>query len=278
MSPGNACLNSAVVCVATKLRQMFGHAISHPVVLSVYGDALHRLRQALAQPQSYRRSELLTTMQLLAVYEMLGSLDDSAWAKHVRGATTLVQRSFCTTPLDSTVEDELGLTQLVLLLMEVLLMRSLDGSKETPRMPSQHVVLSSDLSLSAAQRERLGNVLEVSDLFNEVEHAMTSDSAMELSERFKLMDQAFLLRDQLRSGVLEDQSKKPEEYRSFDTLAMCLAGEVALNRIIDALRPSSNAILEVTDQKTPELCTQLLQMEFDEAAYPGAELMSAFQL
>ena len=83
------CLDSALVCVASKLGQITcGKALPYPV-LSTYSDALQQLQSALQEPETHNHSDLVTSTQLLAVYEMLDSLDNKAWVKHVAGAESL---------------------------------------------------------------------------------------------------------------------------------------------------------------------------------------------
>lgn len=85
----SACVDSALGTVASKLCQMTGGPTSHYSVLSNYTSALRILQAALSEPKRHRDNDLLLTSQLLAVYEMLESLDNAAWTQHLAGARNL---------------------------------------------------------------------------------------------------------------------------------------------------------------------------------------------
>ena len=85
----NPCLDSALICVASKLAQMTGGKFQTFSVLANYSDALQTLQSALQDPTKHSHHDLMTSTQLLAIYEMLESIDNAAWTKHVAGAESL---------------------------------------------------------------------------------------------------------------------------------------------------------------------------------------------
>ena len=57
----------------------------------LYEDALLKLQEALRSPKEHEVIDLRTSIQLLAMYEMLRSLDNPGWIQHIRGAKLLTQ-------------------------------------------------------------------------------------------------------------------------------------------------------------------------------------------
>lgn len=83
------CLDHALTCVASKLAQITSGPTSNYLALSRYTCALQSLQVALNRPSQYDISDLQATTQLLAVFEMLDSIDSAAWRQHVTGAEIL---------------------------------------------------------------------------------------------------------------------------------------------------------------------------------------------
>lgn len=72
--------------------------MSNYFTLLTYTQALHNLQAALAKPRLYNIDDLRATIQLLAVFEMLDSIDNAAWRQHVNGAEILsLSRGHCQT-------------------------------------------------------------------------------------------------------------------------------------------------------------------------------------
>lgn len=86
------CLDSALFCVASKLGEITGNRSLPFATLSNYETALQNLQAALQDPTRHDHHDLMTSTQLLAIYEMLDSLENTAWTKHVAGAESLSNR------------------------------------------------------------------------------------------------------------------------------------------------------------------------------------------
>lgn len=272
-------LDSALICVATKLRQMTGSATSQQTVLATYSEALQQLQIALKDPSKNDQLDLLSTTQLLAIYEMLDSLDGSGWSKHIDGAASLIRPD-----LNHVLQrPEKAFMIIAPLFSDMLLDDRFEPAQSLPERWMFKTFSSSYHFLSPQQRNLMAILGQVVLLKLDAKPVLMDSSNVSIDYIFNLLDRAHLTRSQLRSGLLQDDlqiAAKVSTSGSFDILAMCLAGMVALDRLINALRPVEKRARESAQDKTSELCAQLLQLELgaSDNAYPATDLMSAFAL
>ena len=117
------CLNCALACLASKLSRMTGGGQPDYTVLSSHTEALHALRAALLEPRRHSLQDLLTTTQLLAIFEMLDSLDNEVWVHHVAGAKSLLLSKDTTSPTQS--QTRLSFSAIAPILADALYVKSL---------------------------------------------------------------------------------------------------------------------------------------------------------
>ena len=271
---GCYCLDSALFCVAVKLRQITGGTASPFAVLSCYTQALQELQKALQSSKGYSKLDLLATTQLLAVYEMLDSLDNTVWAKHIAGAASLAQPAAIT----GNSESVLTFAQAAPMFTDALLTGNDEFFRRYPWRLIQRSVHQRNLVLPDNYRGLISCLLELPELMS----AANTPQDLNSPTKFVLLDRAHNLKNRLRNALLQTHLYSRNETRdleSFDTLGMCLAALVALDRLIAALRPVEPRAREAAEDKTSELCAQLLQLELGAAeAYPASDLMAAFQM
>lgn len=275
-----ACLDAALFCVAAKLRQITGGTTSSLAVLSSYTEALHELQQALQRPNQCDSLDLLTTTQLLAVYEMLDSLDEETWVKHVAGAISLAR------PLEIMSQDERKASKLTFAgAAPIFTDALLTGNDDVLQSYPWHSLLQSTLYLNSNLPEfcrgPMKCLVELPELLDDARVDQNASNSS-LASRYAILDRAHVLKARLRTGLLQNDLYSQNGHtalESFDLLGMCLAALVAVDRVIASLEPAEARARDPAEDKTNELCAQLLQLELGAAdAYPAQDLMSAFSM
>lgn len=274
-------LDSALLAVAAKLRQITGNSgTSSMVVLSSYAEALHDLQRALQNPSEHDNLDLLTTTQLLAVYEMLDSLDEETWAKHVAGAISLAR------PLEILSQEERRATKLTFARAAPIFTDALlTGNDEVLHGYPWQGLLQSALQLKPALpdfcRGPLQCLVDLPELLDNARIGQHVDDA-DATAAMAVLDRAHALKARLRTGLLQNDLYSRNGHsalESFDLLGMCLAALVAIDRVIVSLHPIEERNRQLTEDKTNELCAQLLQLELGAAdAYPATDLMRGFAI
>ena len=272
-------LDSALLAVAAKLHQITSNSgTSSMVVLSSYTEALHDLQRALQNPAEHDNLDLLTTTQLLAVYEMLDSLDEETWVKHVAGAISLAR------PLEILSQDERRASKLTFARAAPIFTDTLlTGNDEVLQGYPWHGLLQSALQLNPALpdfcRGPLQCLVDLPELLDDARIGHLVDDA-DTTSAMAVLDRAHALKARLRTGLLQNDLYTRSGHsalESFDLLGMCLAALVALDRVIASLHPIEERNRELTEDQTNELCAQLLQLELGAAdAYPATDLMRGF--
>jgi hypothetical protein len=274
-------VDSALLAVAAKLRQITGNSGTSPmVVLSSYTEALHDLQRALQNPAEHDNLDLLTSTQLLAVYEMLDSLDEETWAKHIAGAISLAR------PLEILSQDERRATKLTFARAAPIFTDALlTGNGEVLHGYPWHALLESALQMNPALpnfcRGPLRCLIDLPEVLDDARIGQHVDDA-DATAAMAVLDRAHALKARLRTGLLQNDLYSRNGHsalESFDLLGMCLAALVALDRVIVSLHPIEARNRELTEDKTNELCAQLLQLELGAAdAYPATDLMRGFAI
>ena len=274
---GSRCLDSALFCIAAKLNQITGGQTSSLDVLSSYTEALQELQAALQNPIGYSHADLLATTQLLAVYEMLDSFDNETWTKHVAGAASLAQPRAATSS-GGTTENVLTFTQAAPMFTDALLTGNDEFFRRYPWRAFRQSFHRTKFDLPESCRGLVFCLLEIPELLD----ASSSVQDLDLPARYVILDRAHVLKARLRNGLLQSHVNSHHDnhpLESFDQLGMSLAALVALDRLIASLRPVEKRSRETDEDKTSELCAQLLQLELGAAeAYPASDLMAAFQM
>ena len=256
------CVDTALFCVAAKLHQITGGATSSLAVLSSYAEALQELQAALREPKRHAPEDLLTTAQLLAVYEMLDSLDNTTWTQHTAGAASLVRQP-AVISYESN-ESALTFAQAAPMFTDALLSGNDEIFQLYPWPFFLRSVLDQNSILPGNCRELLSCLLELPELQEDANVANRGGASSSTAQ--VLLDRAHALKTRLRTGLLlSDLYSRNDYVESFDLLGMCLAGLVALDRVIESLRPVEPRAKERSDDQTRELCAQLLQLELGAA-------------
>ena len=275
------CLDSSLSCVAAKLRQITGGTTSTLHVLSLYSEALRELQEALQSPSQYDHRDLLMATQLLAVYEMLDSLETATWDKHVAGASSLVKPENGISHFED-YGTTLTLAEVAPVFTDALLSCNGDALSSHPWQSVFQLVLDQP-GLASNFRRLISCLLHLLKLLDDSKALRHSREAPNPSQIYELLDRAHILKDQLRKAVLASDPTSACGYKaveSFDGLGMGLAALIAIDRLIESLRPADLPAKEGFKDDTSELCAQLLQLELGAAdgAYPAADLMSAFRM
>ena len=275
------CLDSALYCVAAKLRLMTTSTISSLGVLSSYDHALQTLQSALQDSKQHEHVDLLITTQLLAVYEMLESLDNPAWAQHVAGAEILSQPQ---TPIWSTGQggQALPFALTVPVFAEALLTGN-DGFFESQSWQRSFHAGGVDAALFSHDSLTLVSCFsDLPSLIVDVKLARSGSRRPERATRDRLLDRAHLLRARILAALLSDEqyaNRQTDALGSFDKLGLCLAGLIALDRVIASFDPVEPQAQRVAKSKTEELCAQMLQLDLGaDEAYPAYDLMNMFRM
>lgn len=218
------CLDAALLAVAAKLRQITGGRSSSMIVLSSYTEALHELQNALQRPSEQDNLDLLTTTQLLAVYEMLDSLDEETWAKHVAGAISLAK------PLEIISYDERRTNQLTFARAAPIFTDALlSGNEEVLHGYPWERLLKSALQLNPGLPEFCrGPMLCLIDLPELLEDASVGQNTADPNAEpiLTILDRAHALKARLRTDLLQNDlyaRNGTSALESFDLLGMCLA-------------------------------------------------------
>ena len=261
------CLDSALFCIAAKLNQITGGPVTPMAVLSSYSEALQELQGALQRPQEHEHLDLLTTTQLLAVYEMLDSLDNPTWTQHIAGAASLVRPPPLTYD-DESIRNSLSIAQTAPMFTDALL----TGNDEIFQHLSCQVFLRSVLEIGYLVpddcRELVSCLLQLPELLEDAKVASRDILASDPETKLEILDRAHSLKSRLRTGLLESDLYSRRDHNvleSFDMLGMCLAGLVALGRLVTSLRPVEPRAHDLSEDKTEQLCQQLLQLELGAA-------------
>lgn len=150
------------------------------------------------------------------------------------------------------------------------------GDWRTPIVEMKH-----HSRLSEENRAMFATLLEVPQLLIEVNDAKRDDWwNVSFVMKHLLLGRADSLRNALRAGLIASNLQSYTSGKgspACDKLGVCLAALVALDGIIEDLRPVKPKNHSTIEDETNELCTQLLQLELGAAdAYPYTNVMSAF--
>ena len=269
----SACLDKALLCVASKLQQMTGGSVTSLSVLSSYTQALGSLQAALQSPEVHDALDLLTTTQLLAIYELLDSPESGTWNTHVAGVEGLLRVQ--------SAKHRLPFAQIAPMLTDALLKGDFKPVESSPWRQVLEAVVREDFIGNKQCQELISCLSELPAMLAEGSSSSGETAVLDWARTYTLLGKAHELKGRLRKALLDSQLYSENTYNalaSFDVLGLCLAGLLALDKLMTSLGPKETA-REAVEDKTNELCAQLLQLELRASdGYPANDIMSAFQM
>lgn len=277
----DGCVDSAILCVADRIRFLSGCPFSPVLMMKHYERALRDLQQALYEPDQHNPQDVLAAVQLLAVYEMLDSLDNEGWAKHVAGAAIMIQKYTVITPRAYAKCESRGCGHALPMVGDALMKGDASFFRTYPWRELLWAIFEQFPDPSDGIQDLMQCLRLMPSLLLDVDAALGCDDVDEAS-RFGLLDRAHDIQHRMRNALRGNQLYSQRSYRlmfsTFDLLGTFLAGLVALDRMIALLRPLQLREHEPELNPTGELCAQLFQLELGaSAAYPPPEVLAGFQ-
>lgn len=276
------CVDSAVLCVADRIRFLSGSPFSPVSMMRHYEKALKDLQTALDEPEKHHPQDILAAVQLLAVYEMLDSMDNESWSKHVAGAATMIQAYTTITPESLAKWESRGCGHALPMFSDALMKGDVKFFRRYPWRELLWAIYAKvpdppDGVLDLMQCSRL-----MPSLLLEVDSALKNEVDMGDDTRYALLDRAHDLHHRTTAALTGNRLYTTCNYQdmlsTFDLLGAFLSGLVALDRIIAALTPPQLTLPEAENDETGQLCAQLLQLELGAMVqYPPTEVLAGFQ-
>lgn len=274
-------LDSALACVTARVCQLNGTISSTVDDLLMYEEALSKLQNALETPKRHEVIDLRTSIQLLATYEMLRSFDNPGWSHHVSGVKLLCQPQTMIMGEDLSVK---GLSHALTLPIAAEALLTGDDSFFDGQ-PWRTLLKSVCDSYELLSRSSMGLttcMVDLPMLISDTKTAFDGTRALDTPVRDALLDRAKLLRSRVRFDILNEDayvSDRGSKFGAFDELGMCLAGLVALDRVISSLRDNEIYTQKMIRRRTEEFCAQMIHLDLGAGgAYAAADLMFAFQM
>lgn len=273
------CVDIAIMCVADRIRFLSGSPFSPLSMMKHYEKALRHLQTALDEPAKHHPQDILAAVQLLAVYEMLDSLDNDSWSKHVAGAATMIRTYTTITPEALAKWESRGCGHALPMFGDALMKGDATFFRTYPWRELLWAIFEKLPDPPEGILDLMQCLRLLPSLLLDVDAAVSSNDGIDNELNFALLDRAHDIQYRMRNALGGNQLYTHCNYRelltNFDFLGTFLAGLVATDRMIAALRPK--AIMFEQDA-TEELCTQLLQLELGASAqYPPAEILAGFQ-
>lgn len=274
-------LDSCLACVTARVCQLNGTISSTMDDMLMYEEALTKLQKALRTPKRHEVVDLRTSIQLLATYEMLKSFDNPGWAHHISGAKLLSQ------PQAMIMGEDLsgkGLSHALTLPIAAEALLTGDDSffEGQPWRNLFKSVCDSYGLLSWSSMGLATCMVDLPMLISDTKTAFTDTRLLDTAVRDSLLNRAKLLRSRIRFDVLNEDayvSDRGNKFGAFDELGMCLAGLVALDRVISSLRDNEIFTQKKIQSRTEEFCAQMVHLGLGAGgAYAAADLMFAFQM
>ena len=276
------CVDSAILCVADRIRLLSGSPFSPLLMMKHYEKALRDLQTAINEPEEHHPQDVLAAVQLLAVYEMLDSLDNDSWSKHVAGATTMIQTYTTITPESLEKWESRGCGHALPMFGDALLKGDVDFFRTYPWRELLQAIFGKLDQPPEGIVDLMQCMRLMPSLLLDVDAALGSKQSADDEVKFGLLDRAHDIRYRMRHALCGNQLYEHCHYKemlsSFDLLGTMLASLLALDRVISTLRPKEILYRFVEEDVSEELCTQLLQLELGASAqYPPLEVLSGFQ-
>lgn len=274
-------LDSSLECVAAKVCQLNGTAPGSLDDLLIYEEALLRLQDALQHPKQHEVVDLRTSIQLLAMYEMLRSLDNPSWVQHISGAKLLCQPQTMLLNME-TSSNTFSYALTIPIAAEALLT---GDDKFFEDRPWRNLLRSACNGYGSWYQSSIGLatcMIDLPMLISDVKTAFKSSTNLDSESRDSLRDRAKLLRSRVRFDVLNEDAyvhDRGTRFGAFDELGVCLAGLIALDRILASLQEDEVSELKLIEDKTQKFCAQMLHLDLGAGgAYAASDLMEAFQM
>lgn len=276
----DACVDSAIMCVADRIRYLSGSPCCPVSMMKHYTRALRELQDALYEPESHDPQDLLAAVQLLAVYEMLDSLDNGSWTKHVAGAATMIQAYTTLTPTALEKWESRGCGHALPMFSDALMNNDSSFFRTCPWRELLLAIFAKVPDPPAGIHDLMRCLRLLPNLLLDVDSASGQTGGIDNEQSFALLDRAHDLRYRMRSALCGNQLYTSCNYRdiltTFDLLGTFLAGLVALDNIISDLRPKRMTD-KIDEDRTGDLCAQLLNLELSASAQcPPEEVLAGF--
>ena len=275
------CVDDAIVCVADRIRLVTGCPVSQVSMITHYSRALRSLQIALYEPADHNPQDILAATQLLAVYEMLDSLDNDGWSKHVAGAETIIQLNTSITPAKLKQWDIRGCGCALPMFSDALL----KGNTTFFRYYPWRELIWAISTKYDDKRPLVYDLMEcltlIPDILLDMDEVSDADT-ISLDLEFALLDRAHDLKTRMKVALLGSalyEECNQQNTLSFDMFGTCLSALVSLDRIISALCPVQLQLRSSAEDATGELCAQLLQLELGASnSRKDEQILAAFQL
>lgn len=274
-------LDSAIKCVEATVRQFNATSSSSLSDLLLYEDALHKLQVALRNSTQHEHEHLRASIQLLAIYEMLKSLDNPGWVQHISGAKLLAQPGAMICGVEQG-DRSLHHVLTVPIVAEALLTG--DGNFFYGRPWANLLQSAYDVygPLFQSSSGLATCILDLPMLIVDVKTLCGPSHGLDAAVKQSLLDRANLLKSRIRSDLLNDERHmdgQENKLGAFDGVGLRLAGLIALDRIIASLQPIEVSAQELIEDQTEEFCAQMLHLDLGaNGAYAASDLMKAFRM
>lgn len=258
------CVDNAIKCVADRVRLITGCPVSRIGMISHYSSALISLQTALNEPSEHTPQNLLAATQLLAVYEMLESLENVSWAKHIAGAEQIIQLNTSSDPGNCKTGDIRGYGCALPLFGDALMKSDVSFFRSYPWRELLWAISISYEDKRAVVAELHQCLLLTPELLLEIDVKMGTSHGINHEVDFALLDKAHELKERLQAALLGRElytGCSNQSVLAFDMFGICLAALVCVHRTIATLRPAQMALAEAPEDAIGELCAQLLQLE-----------------
>ena len=276
------CVDSAVLCVADRIRFLSGCPFSPVSMMKHYSTALRSVQNAIDEPSEHNPQDVLAAVQLLAIYEMLDSLDNHAWAQHIAGAATMIQTYTSITTERLEKWESRGCGNALPMFADALLSRDAHFFRTYPWRELLRAISAKIVDPPEGIQDLMRCIRLMPNLVLDVDVALSDGEEIGFDHRFGLLDRAHDIRHRIRTALRGNQLYTECYYRemlsNFDFLGTFLSALVALDRIIAALRPASEGSQDEEQDPSGLLCAQLLELELGASAhYPSTEVLAGFQ-
>jgi len=273
-------LERAFECVATKVSQLNNTGASSLSDLLLYDEALQMLQEALLDPTQHDHTDLVTTVQLLAMYEMLNSFDRPDWKRHVSGLKLLAQPGAIARGLEH-LEGNLPCTLTIPMVAEIFL----TGENEpftNDYCGSLGLLSYTDyISLLQSSHEYVNCLADLPKLIADGRAFSTTKATCDPGSKHNILERAASLRLRLRQALLkpdEHEARHQDKIGTPDTTGLCLAGLIVIDRLIGSISSIELSVRKSQEARTDEFCARMLHMDLGAVgAYVASDLMDMFR-
>ena len=273
-------LQRAFECVAAKVGQLNHAGASSFSDLLVYDEALQMLQEALRDPAQHDHTDLVTTVQLLAMYEMLNSFDRPDWERHVAGLKLLAQPGAIARGLEH-LEGNLPCTLTIPMVAEIFLTGENEPFTNDYCGSPGPLSYTDYISLLQSSHEYVNCLSDLPKLIADGRAFSTTEAICDPDGKHKILERAASLRLRLRQALLkpdEHEARHQDKIGTPDTTGLCLAGLIVIDRLIGSISSIELSVRKLQEARTDEFCARMLHMDLGAVgAYVASDLMDMFR-